>query len=133
MDLRAFTGSHSDIASVHEKKVSQGRSRKIKELPKHEPGERFVSGPIPLKWLSIASTCGNRADAVAILIWYAARLQHANPVKLSPSILVELRVHVRTARRVLQRMAEVGLVDVEFKRGRSPLVTIRPLSSSGAL
>jgi hypothetical protein len=48
-----------------------------------------------------------------------------NPVKLTPAILEELRVHPRTARRALQRMAELGLVKVEFHRGRSPQVTIR--------
>ncbi|TWU45550.1 hypothetical protein Q31b_07240 [Novipirellula aureliae] len=39
-------------------------------------------------------------------------------------ILAELSVHPKTARRILRKMAERGLVRVESRRGRSPLVTI---------
>jgi len=75
-------------------------------------------------WFRMAAGCGQRAEAVAILLWYTAGWQKANPVKLSPKILGELNVHPKTARRCLKRMAAVGLVHAEFRRGRSPLVTI---------
>lgn len=93
-------------------------------LPKHGKGERFIRGPIPLAWMKLAARCGNRAEAVALLLWYAAGFQRSNPVKLSKSILAELNVHPKTAKRVLVRMREIGLVDAEFHRGRSPVVTL---------
>ncbi len=77
-----------------------------------------------MAWMRLAARCGNRSEAVALLLWYAAGFQRSNPVKLSKTILAELGVHTKTAKRVLIRMAEFGLVDVEFHRGRSPVVTI---------
>ena len=46
-------------------------------------GERFIRGPIPLEWMKLAAKCGDRAEAVAVLLWYAAGFQRSNPVKLS--------------------------------------------------
>ena len=134
MNLDEFKAAESDVAAFyanHPEDVgprSQARPRTKRvsaPLPRHGEGERFIRGPIPLEWMKLASRCGNRADAVAVLLWYAAGLQRTNPVKLSKSILAELRVHPKTAKRVLLRMADLGLLHVEFHRGRSPVVTLR--------
>lgn len=138
MDLATYTAKPGDLASLFEvrgEKRIDKRARPVSEsmpLPKHNPGERFIRGPIPLAWFKSASTCGERAEAVAVLLWYAAGYQRRNPVKLTPTILAELRVHPKTARRVLARMADLGLVLVEFHRGRAPVVTITmPESADG--
>ncbi len=130
MDLATYTAHPDDVASLFEvrgeKRIDKNTkpTSEFQPLPKHRPGERFIRGPIPLKWFKPASTCGERAEAVAVLLWYAAGYQRRNPVKLTPVILGELRVHPKTARRVLIRMADLGLVRCEFHRGRSPVVTI---------
>ncbi len=130
MDLTTFTTRTSDLPALFQVKSEKRIDKRAKSalasapLPRHGAGERFIRGPIPLTWFKSASTCGDRAEAVAVLLWYAAGYQRRNPVKLTPAILAELRVHPKTARRVLQRMADCGLVLVEFHRGRSPLVTI---------
>jgi len=126
VSLEAFKATTDDVASHYGRQPKQTRSvRKTLELPRHEKGERFIRGPLPMEWFRLASQCGQRAEAVALLLWYAAGWQRSNPVKLTPPVLSELNVHPRTAKRCLQRMAAVGLVEVEFKRGRSPSVTIR--------
>lgn len=130
MDLTTFTAKPSDLPALFQVKNEKRVDRRAKStpssspLPRHGAGERFIRGPIPLDWFKSASTCGDRAEAVAVLLWYAAGYQRRNPVKITPAILAELRVHPKTARRVLQKMADFGLVLVEFHRGRAPLVTI---------
>ena len=132
LDLDLFAANESQVAALHaarskrpaNRKAPKRETRRSFDLPRHGKGERFIRGPIPLEWMKLASKCGNRSEAVALLLWYAASLQRSNPVRLPKTILDELGVHTRTAKRVLVRMAEFGLVDVEFHRGRSPLVTI---------
>lgn len=125
MDLNAYSASDTDIAGHYQRRPKRkSKVRRTIELPKAKIGGKFIKGPIPMDWLRVAAGCGQRAEAVAILLWYAAGWQKTNPAKLTPAILSELNVHPKTSKRCLQRMAEVGLVDVEFKRGRSPLVTL---------
>jgi hypothetical protein len=80
-----------------------------------------------MDWLRVANTCGRQAMSVATLVWFAAGVQRNNPVKITPTVLSELAIPPRTAKRILERMQDVGIVEVEFHRGRSPLVTILPL------
>lgn len=130
MDLETFTAKPGEIAELFavqgERRVDRRATKHttMAPLPKHQPGERFIRGPIPLAWFKAAAKCGERAEAISVLLWYAAGYQRRNPVKLTPTILKELNVHPKTARRVLVKMAELRLVDVVFHRGRSPLVTI---------
>ena len=131
MDLNSFSAKDSDVAGFYaghpERRIGESAKRSVRqlvELPRHGKGERFIRGPIPLAWMKLAAKCGNRSEAVALLLWYSAGFQRSNPVKLSKTILAELGVHPKTAKRALIRMAEFGLVRNEFQRGRSPLVTI---------
>ncbi len=133
MDLESFEATETDLSDYFAdrrdehapmKRQNRKEKRDRQALPRHREGERFVRGPIPMKWLKLASTCGSRAEAVSLLLWYTAGWQKSNPVKLTPSVLAELKVHPKTGRQVLKKMEEIGLVKVEFRRGRSPVVTI---------
>ena len=128
MELDQFTASDTDIGEFYESTRTTARKHKrvvVKlDLPRPKTGAKFIKGPLPLDWLRSASRCGNRAEAVALLLWYAAGWQKSNPAKLTPTILAELHVHPKTARRVLLQFQSAGLVDVVMKRGCSPLVTI---------
>ncbi|MCR9296906.1 MAG: hypothetical protein NXI32_29705 [bacterium] len=130
MDLETFKAGSDDLAALFtirgEKRIDKRASGTPESLPlpKHGPGERFIRGPIPMEWLKRIVGCGRRAEAVALLLWYAAGYQRRNPVKLTPQILSELSVKPRAARAILQKMADRGLVHVEFHWGRSPVVTL---------
>lgn len=136
LDLNTFSANRSDVAEAYASQDDRPKGKPTKpkadrsfDLPRHRDGERFIRGPIPLEWMKLASKCGNRAEAVAVLLWYAAGFQRSNPVKLSTKILTELGVHPRTAKRVLIRMEVLGLTKNEFKRGRSPVVLIKAAPS----
>lgn len=133
MNLESFTAKPGDLDVLFEVRSEKRIDKRAgvaepsstsAPLPRHQPGERFIRGPIPLPWFKAASSCGGRAEAVAVLLWYAAGYQRRNPVKLTPTILGELGVHPKTARRVLGRMSDRGLVRCVFARWRSPVVTI---------
>lgn len=131
MELDSFAADKSDVAGFFVGSdarqigsLSQSIGKPNIDLPRHLEGEHFVRGPIPMEWLKLAASCGYSAISVSLLLWYAAGLQRSNPVKLSRKILQQLKVHPKTAKRVLRCMEEIGLVQVEFKRGRSPIVTI---------
>ena len=106
----------SELASVP-------RSRAKHRSRPHLFGERFIPA-IPLDWVQRAHSCGDRGIALACLIWFAHRVRKESPIRLTPSLLALLGIDTKTARRLLQRMADDGLIDVEFHRGRSPRVVI---------
>ncbi|MGB7243632.1 MAG: hypothetical protein WBC93_16315, partial [Sulfitobacter sp.] len=83
MDLETFRGTGTDVAAFHAVQTERTPKTPTKrpsvvELPKHGKGERFIRGPIPLAWMKLASKCGNRSEAVALLLWYAAGFQRSN-------------------------------------------------------
>jgi hypothetical protein len=132
MDVISF-GASPDAVSNFQKSRSKSQKKQICRLDLPQPdGGKFVRGPIPLDWLRAANTCGRRSISVAVLLWYGAAWQKSNPFKLSRDTLAELAVSPRTARRVLERMKSIGIVEVEFHRGRSPLVTILALPTSNS-
>ncbi|WP_040767434.1 hypothetical protein [Novipirellula maiorica] len=111
------------------KKTTKTRSI-AEDVPRHLPGESFIKGPIPFEWMRAAATCGGRGTEVGLLLWYVAGWQRKRPMELSKSICGQFGVHTKTAKRVLVRMAELGLIDAEFHRGRAPRFTLKRLSES---
>lgn len=129
MDISRFRATSDDVAAFHASQEGKTRAPRRKrvialDLPRPEKGERFIQGPIPISWITAASACGYRGEAVALAVWFAASFQKSNPAKLTNSVLAEFGVNARTARRCLERMEECGLVAVETHRGRSPIVTL---------
>ncbi len=94
-------------------------------LPK---GGRFIKGPIPLEWLEVAIPLGRKALNVAMAIWYCYGFKQETEIKLTPTKLRPFRVTTETARTILHKFEAAGLVTVDRKQGRSPLVTIKPVS-----
>lgn len=131
MDLDSFAATKTDLAGFYQT-APQTKPRSTKrprlDLPQPQSGDRFIKGPIPLEWMKLASRCGYRSEAVALLLWYLAGWQRSNPVKLTPDTLAEFRVHPKTAKRILLSFESAGLVSVEFRRGCSPVVTLLALS-----
>lgn len=90
--------------------------------PRHKPGEHFLKGPIPWRWLERAGELPGKALVVALVVWREAGCRNAATVPLN---LSGLRVPRRTAQRALRTLELSGLVAVEHRNGRPPLVTLR--------
>ena len=92
-----------------------------KRPPRHGPGEKFLKGPIPWRWLELASALPGKALAVGLAIWKEAGCRNERTVPLN---LSNQRMPRRTAQRALQELAKAGLVSVEHREGRPTLVTL---------
>jgi hypothetical protein len=91
--------------------------------PRHGPGEKFLKGPIPWQWIEAAAALPGKALAVGLVVWREAGCRNAATVPLN---LSGLRMPRRTAQRALQSLRDGGLVAVEHRLGRPPLVTLLP-------
>lgn len=138
IDPTRFTGSDQDVHGLLGKQQilrseATGRKRKAAEtdpIPKHEPGGRFVRGPIPFDWLGVALALGGKAGNLVFAIWWLAGVERSNPIRMTARVLRDFHISPRAARRLLVDFERAGLVALDRRRGRGPLVTILALRSN---
>lgn len=101
-------------------------------IPRHQAGELFLMGPIPMDWLKRASRCGGKALDIGIAIWHLAFLKRSGSVSVSISRVSRERGFNRTTGlRALQSLERSGLVTAFRTPGRSPQVTLHwPVATS---
>jgi hypothetical protein len=93
-------------------------------LPRHQQGELFLRGPIPLIWLRAASTLPGRALSVAIALWFLAGCERSRVVALPNGLCASFGVDRFSKRRALDALQSAGLVTVTHHRGRKPIVSL---------
>ena len=101
--------------------LSRGPS---KRPPRHQPGERFLKGPIPWSWLQRAGRLPGRALQVAILLWKEAGCRKCRTVPFCLARATELGTHPSAARRGLKNLTDCGLVSVRQRPGCCSEVTL---------
>jgi hypothetical protein len=94
------------------------------KLPHHHPGEKFLKGPIPLRWLTRATNLPGKAVHVALALWFQAGVEGSATIKLNLSRLQAFGVERSAASRALVMLAMRGLVSVSQRPGCAPIVTI---------
>jgi len=106
-------------------------NRKPKQVPKakrkppaHKPGEKFLKGPIPWKWIVLAARQPGKALHVAIALWFWAGISKSGRIKLNNIKLKTLGVTRYTKHRSLLSLEQAGLISVEQFQGKSPVVTL---------
>lgn len=104
------------------------RTGREKRPPRHRPGERFLKGPVPWRWVEAAARLPGKALAVGLAAWREAGCRRARSVPLNLSALAVPR---RTAQRGLDALEGAGLVAVDRRRGRPPLVTLLDAPPTG--
>lgn len=93
-------------------------------LPRHQPGEKFLKGPIPLNWISTAAQLPGKSFQVAMAIWFLAGLNKSATVKLNQKTLTDFGVDRHSKYRALDWLTEAQLIAVDKQTGKSPIVTI---------
>lgn len=96
----------------------------VDKPPRHQPGQRFLKGPIPMVWLNRAGLLPGKALHVGIVLWHLAGLKKAPTVALSTKLLADMGVARTTGYRALTALEQAGLVAVQRHPGRSPRVTL---------
>ena len=128
---RSFDVKELRLGNQHPQRVvagtlSKDRGSAVQEagIPRHDKGEHFLKGPVPLNWLAQAARCGGKALSVAIILWYRAGLKRSPTVKVPrwTADKFDLRRHAKT--RGLKALEQAGLVRVKRQQGCSPEVTL---------
>lgn len=84
----------------------------------------FLRGPVPIWWLAVAAELPGKALAVGLALWYRKGIIDAETVRPSWKLWKMLGIGRHAARRGLANLEAAGLVTVERKVGKNPLVTI---------
>lgn len=92
--------------------------------PAHKPGEKFLKGPIPWKWIVLAARQPGKALHVSIALWFWAGISKSRQVKLNNILLKALGVTRYAKHRSLMSLEQAGLISMEQTRGKSPIVTL---------
>ena len=93
-------------------------------IPRASKSERFIRGPIPLKWLTVAARLPGKSLHVGIALWLEAGLRKSAVVPLSNVTGRLFGLDRNSKYRGLDWLEGVGLIAVERKLGRAPVVTI---------
>lgn len=105
--------------------------KKMSRPPRHQVGERFLKGPIPLPWLGAAACLPGRALHVALAVWFLAGLRRSSQVKLGHAALALFGVKRHAGARGLKALEGAKLVSVARQIGKAPDVTLLSLKLEG--
>lgn len=112
------------IDPAHYRLIGQKGKRSTTRLPRPRAGERFLKGPIPMDWLSTAARLPGKSLHVAIAVWFTASLNKSATVPLSNLAGLPFGLDRNAKYRALAWLEEAGLIEVERKLGRAPIVTL---------
>ena len=103
------------------------RQSLARQLTRPRKGERFLKGPVPLPWLETAARLPGKSLHTGVALWYVAGLTRSPTVPLSNIAGDRFGLDRNAKYRALEWLEGAGLVRVERKLGRAPLVTILAL------
>ena len=108
---------------------SSARSRSAPPFlrPTRPKGKHFLKGPMPLPWLEIAARLPGKSLHAGVALWYAAGLTRSASVPMSNIAGLRFGLDRNAKYRALNWLEGAGLIRVERKLGRAPVVTILPL------
>jgi hypothetical protein len=92
--------------------------------------QEHLRGPIPLEWLSTAARLPGKSLHVGIALWFMGELQKSRSVPLSNMAGLRFGLDRNAKYRALVWLERAGLVKVERKLGRAPIVTLIDAPSS---
>ena len=85
---------------------------------------RFLKGPVPWGWVIRASELPGKALIVGLCLWRLSGAMGKGTVTLGNSELEPFGIDRAAKSRALTALEDAGLIMVERKRGRLPIVTI---------
>ena len=102
------------------------KTRLKAHVPRHQPGEQFLRGPVPLAWLEAAGHLPGKALHIGIDLWFYAGLRHGAaefPYSVSGAAR-RFGMGQANASRALAALEQAGLVGVQRAPGRRARVCI---------
>ena len=106
----------------------------LKRTSKSRQYKEFIRGPLPLMWFQRASTISRTAGVVGMIIWkieyqkklwgYDSQRMTSGHIKVTNHKCKKWGVCGNSKNAALRLMEEAGLIRLDLKRGRSPIVQI---------
>jgi hypothetical protein len=125
---RETSRSAGKLDLVNENKIDMPACQSITKKKPVSPCKRrygkFLCGPVPLVWLSMAAKLSGKAFQLGIALWYLAGLTKSFTVKPTRATLTLFGMSRWSVSRNLRLLELAGLVAVERHTGKAPLVTI---------
>ncbi len=87
---------------------------------------RFIKGPLPWTWVCAAARCHPRGLELVLIVKMLIDITGNETVLVSNKLATEMGLGRETKRRALVALEAAGLVRVDRKRGRSPMVSFAP-------
>ena len=112
------------VLSLPKTQMSNSTPKRQSKIPRHQTGEKFLKGPIPLRWILIAAKLPGKSWHVASAIWFLAGLNNSPRVKLNQSILYQFGVSRYSKYRALSDLEGAGLIAIEHSKGKNPTITL---------
>ena len=106
----------------------------LKRTLKSRQYRQYIRGPLPLKWFQKASTISRTAGVVGMIIWriayqkklwgYDSQRMTSGSIKVTNQTCLKWGVCGNSKNTALRLMEAAGLIRLDLKRGRSPVVMI---------
>jgi len=113
------------IESIAETRLSwSAGTGKFEKSPSANLRVGFVKGPIPLAWIIQAASLPGKTLQVGVALWYLAGLKKSRSVTLDSKTLNLMSVSRDAKSDALRRLEKAGLVTVERRSGRLPIVSL---------
>ncbi len=106
----------------------------LKRTSKSRQYRQYIRGPLPLKWFQRASTISRTAGVVGLIIWgiayqrklwgHGSQSRTSGYIKVTNQTCLKWGVCGNSKNTALRLMEEAGMIRLDLKRGRSPMVQI---------
>ena len=84
----------------------------------------FIKGPIDVAWVRQAAQLGVTALLVGLALWHLKGLRSANTFIVSNLMVREWGIQPDAKTRALRKLEKAGLISIERRGKRSPLVSL---------
>lgn len=86
--------------------------------------DRFIKGPIPLKWVIAANSLPGKCGSVGVALWYLSGLNNSKQFKVTSDVERVAGCERKAVYSALNELENNGLICVVRRKGARPLVTI---------
>ena len=101
-----------------------GQPKKPARRYRTKTSERWLAGPIPMWWKAKARKLGGTVHWVGDILWHLRGLNRKMTVLLSNAECERWEVSRQAKWRALSTLEEAGLISVERRGNKSPIVTL---------
>ena len=109
-------------------------SSMLKRTSKSRQYREYIRGPLPLKWFQRVSNISRTAGVVGLIIWriayerklwgHGSQNRTSGHIKVTNQTCKKWGICGNSKNTALRKMEKAGLIRLDTKRGRSPIVQI---------